>query len=106
MTGFDYGNDTVFGVRGLKTGLGQAYKGKRCPMGIKESLTAVKLLKPSEPFLIIRMVPTAVLKYAGAGTALSRPEDIIAVTSRLPLKGVAIREEIESTGVRLPLVGT
>ena len=73
-------------------------------MEVKMSSTTARPLKPSEPFLIVRMVPTAVLKYQAAGTAFSRPEDVIAVSSRSLPKGVAVREEIESTGVRLPLI--
>jgi hypothetical protein len=74
-------------------------------MESKPSSVTARALKPREPFLIVRMVPTAVLKYQAAGTAFSRPEDVIAVSSRSLPKGVAIREEIRSTGVCLPLVG-
>jgi hypothetical protein len=74
-------------------------------MEVKASSTTARMLKPPEPFLIVRTVPLAILKYPAAGTAFSKPEDIIAVSSQFPLRGVAIREEIKSTGVRLPLVG-
>ena len=68
------------------------------------SSTTARPLRPAEPFLITRSVPSAVLKYPDAGTSFSKPEDIVEVISKTPLRGVAIREETSSTGGRLPLV--
>ncbi len=60
------------------------------------SKTAMPLV-PHEPFIVYRTVPTAVLKYQMDETGFSEPEGII-VRSQTPHTGVAIREELESTG--------
>lgn len=55
-----------------------------------------------EPFLIIRTVPMAVLKYSVDRTGFSRPEGVIAISSQGLPWGVAVRDVIESTGTPSP----
>lgn len=55
-------------------------------------------LAPREPFLVIRTVSTAVLKYQVDSTGFSKPEGVI-VSSQAAPSGVAVREEPETTGV-------
>ena len=60
-------------------------------------------LAPREPFLVIRTVSTAVLKYQINSTGFSKPEGVI-VSSQAALRGVAVREEPETTGVTISLI--
>jgi hypothetical protein len=57
-----------------------------------------KSLAPREPFVVIRSLPAAVLKYQVDRTGFSRPENVIWVSSANAPKGVAVREEFCSTG--------
>ena len=54
-------------------------------------------LAPKEPFLVIRMVSSAVLKYQGDATGFIRPEGV-AICSQIQPSGVAIREVPQTTG--------
>jgi len=56
----------------------------------------------TEPFLIIRTVPTAVLKYSVDRTGFSKPEGVIAISSQGLPRGVAVRDVIQSTGTPSP----
>ncbi len=66
-----------------------------------ETATATPLTF-KEPFLVIRTVPVAVLKYNVDRTGFARPEGVIAISSQALLRGVAIRDIIESTGTPSP----
>jgi hypothetical protein len=57
-----------------------------------------------EPFLIVRTVPLAVLKYNVDRTGFTRPEGVIAISSQGQPKGVAVRDVIESTGTPSPFI--
>lgn len=54
-----------------------------------------------EPFLIIRTVPLAVLKYKVDQTGFATPEGIVAISSQQP-HGVAVRDIVRSTGTPSP----
>lgn len=56
----------------------------------------------TEPFVIVRTVPTAVLKYNVDQTGFSRPEGVIAISTHALPKGVAVRDVIQSTGTPSP----
>lgn len=60
------------------------------------SKTAIPLV-PVEPFIIYRTIPSAVLRYQNDKTGSYKPEGFI-VNSQIPFTGVAIREELQSTG--------
>ena len=53
---------------------------------------------PREPFIVVRMAPATILKYQVDSTGFSRPESIVITSNSPALTGVAIREELETTG--------
>jgi hypothetical protein len=54
-------------------------------------------LVPREPFAVIRLASSVVLKYQGDATGGVRPEGI-AISSQIQPSGVAIREAPQTTG--------
>lgn len=63
-----------------------------------------KPLMPHEPFIVIRMVPGAVLKYQSDKTASSAPEGVT-INALLLSGGVAVREELRTTGINTSFIG-
>jgi len=64
---------------------------------------SAKPLSPREPTVIIRTGLAAVLKYQVDTTAFSRPEGLIVASPSL-IRGVAVREVLEGTGVASSLI--